>query len=477
MGDEYIKIELCRQLFGAFSEYVFPSLELTKFHITYYRILHHFAHGYIKRLIITVPPQHGKSQGSTRLLPAYMLGLNPDLRIAIASFNTTFAQKFNRAVQRIISSKEYENVFPATRLNSKNIETVANSYLRNSTEFEIVGRKGSLLAVGRGGPLTGNQVDVMILDDLYKDAEEGNSPTIRESVWDWYTSAVETRLHNDSQELIVFTRWHEDDLIGRIEQSEEVRLIEAFEDIDPDYRGWYKLNFEAIKETDRTEIDPRDIGELLWPARHGEESILRKRKLDPHGFNCLYQGKPSSKEGNLYSGFKTYSELLDKDTIIKKGNYTDTADMGEDKLCSICYVIDKLGSIYITDVIYSSEPMEVTEKAVSQMINENETAYSNIESNNGGRGFARTIGSLCKKCRVSWFHQSLNKESRILTNAPRVTQHIYMPDNWYIRWPELYAHIVNYKRVFKANRFHDAPDVLTGIIEKEILGHSKVLFG
>lgn len=102
------------------------------------------------------------------------------------------------------------------------------SYLQTSEEFEIVGYGGSFQSVGRGGGLTGNKVDIAILDDLYKDAAEGNSPTVRESVWEWYTSAVKTRLHNGSQELIVFTRWHEEDLIGILEDKEGVRVLGFF---------------------------------------------------------------------------------------------------------------------------------------------------------------------------------------------------------------------------------------------------------
>ena len=174
--------------------------------------------------MITVPPQHGKSEGSTRRLPAYMLGVNPDLRIAVSSYNSTFASKFNRDIQRIIDTPEYNHVFSDTLLSGSIKQS--SQFLRNSTEFEIVNKKGSLKSVGRGGALTGNPVDVMIMDDLYKDFAEGNSPIIRDSVWDWYTTVVKTRLHNDSQELIVFTRWHEDDLIGRLEKKKVLLLFQ-----------------------------------------------------------------------------------------------------------------------------------------------------------------------------------------------------------------------------------------------------------
>ena len=194
-----------------FTKTTFPIFDAQLFHKKYYTLLDEFAKGRIKNLIITMPPQHGKSEGSTRRLPSYMLGLNPNLKIAVASYNTTFASKFNRDIQRIIDTPLYHKIFPKTTLNSSNVVTVSSNYLRNSLEFEIVNEVGGLKSVGRGGALTGSKVDVMIMDDLYKDYMEGNSPIIRDSVWDWYTSVVTTRLHNDSQQLIVFTRWHEDD--------------------------------------------------------------------------------------------------------------------------------------------------------------------------------------------------------------------------------------------------------------------------
>ena len=460
------RLKAARTSFGWFSMLVQSRLEMTDFHFTYYRILGLFATGVIKKLIITVPPQHGKSEGSTRLLPAFVLGQHPDKRIAIASYSDPFARKFNRDVQRIIDTPVYAEIFPDTRLNGKNIVTVAAAPLRNSAEFEIVGHTGSLKAVGRGGPLTGNPVDVMVLDDLYKDAMEANSPTIRGVVWEWYTSVVKTRLPNWAQELIVFTRWHEDDLIGRIEQCEKVIEITSFDDISADWDGWYKLNFEAIKESEPTEIDPREMGVPLWPERHSLKLLTEKRALDRHTFDCLYQGHPMSKEGALYGDrFQTYDTLPE---TVKKANYTDVADTGTDKLCSVCYEVGIDGKIYVVDVLYTSEPMEVTEVATPAMIQRNGTRQVRVESNNGGRSFARVLDKALPTVAVEWFHQTSNKEARILTNAATVLKMIVMPVDWRTRWPEFYGDLISYKRVFRANAHDDAPDVLTGIVETEL---------
>lgn len=466
---EIIK-QLAKRSLGIFSKIMMPSLQLTPMHVTYYRTLQAFAEGRIRRLIVTMPPQHGKSQGSTRLLPAYLLGINPDTKIAIASYADTFAKKFNRDVQRIIDTEVYHAIFPDTMLNRSNVADVSGSYLRNSSEFEIVGKVGGLKAVGRGGGLTGNPVDIMILDDLYKDAAEGNSPTVREATWDWYTSVVRTRLHNESRELIVFTRWHEDDLIGRLEQTERVITISSLDDLDNLPEGidvWAKINFEAIKESAPTDIDPRCEGEPLWSERHSIESLEAKRKLDPHTFQCLYQGSPASREGLLYSGFDTYDALPSPNEIVKRSAYVDTADTGSDYLCALAYVVDKEGLIYVTDAVYTQEPMEITEGMVADMLSRSGSRQAMIESNNGGRGFARAVQKLVPQIRIEWFTQSGNKESRVLSNSATATQLVRWPHGWNALWPKLYNHLTTFKRAFKANAHDDCADALTGMVERE----------
>ena len=449
--------------FEEFATTVYPFLELQQFHKSYYRLLEAFAEGKVKKLLITMPPQHGKSVGASTLLPAYMLGLNPDLRIAIASYSASLASKFNRRVQRILESEEYGEIFPETTIKRGNKNS---SYIRTADEVEIIGHHGSLISVGREGSLTGNRVDCFILDDLYKDAMEANSPIIRENCREWYTSVVRTRMHNASQEIMVFTRWHEQDLIGTIRQCERVIELEEWSQMEsvPD-NAWVALNFEALKTGAPTEIDPREVGCALWEGQHSAELLKSKQRLDPQKFECLYQGNPSTPEGLLYGdNFATYTALPRE--IVRYGNYTDTADMGDDYLCSICYAVDSDGVVYITDCVYSRAPMEVTEKLVSQMINNSKTRIATIESNNGGRGFARVLQRLCPSVKVEWFHQSNNKEARILSNSATVIHTIRMPYGWQQRWSEMYNHLTTYRRLYSANRWHDAADVLTGIVEQ-----------
>ena len=380
--------------FADFALAVYPFLELQPFHRAYYRVLEAFARGQVRRLIVTMPPQHGKSVGATTLLPAYILGADPDCRVAIASYSGALASKFNRRVQRILESREYGDIFPATTIKCGNKPP---NYIRTADEVEIVGYRGGLLSVGREGSLTGNRVDCFVLDDLYKDALEANSPLIRANCWEWYTSVVRTRMHNASRELIVFTRWHEEDLIGTIMQREKVVALRRWEQLGTlRHDEWLHLNFEALKVSPSSEIDPRRPGEALWEMQHGAALLAAKRRLDPLQFEAMYQGHPSAREGLLYgNGFAEY-DFLPRE-IVRYGNYTDTADTGDDYLCSLSYAVDADGIVYVTDAVYSREPMETTETQVAEMLVRSGTRQAAVESNNGGRGFARAVQRLARR--------------------------------------------------------------------------------
>lgn len=431
----------------------------------------------------TFIPTHN-SEGSSRKLPAFMLGLNPDKKICIGSYAATIARDFNRDVQRIIDTPRYRELFPETYLNGSNVVTMANTYLRNSDVIEMVGRKGSLRVVGRGGSLTSKTVDVSILDDVYKDYAEGNSPIVRNAAWKWYTTVVRTRLHNDSQELIVFTRWHDDDLIGRIEKSGETIIdVKCWADLENVTPGaWVRINFEGLKTGEPTEIDPREPGAALWESRHSKQKLEAQKALDPVQFQCLYQGNPGSAEGRLYQPFKTWVEKSDYGTYIRSGAYIDVADEGDDLLFAATYDVYKSDNMFfnektkrmepilfalITDMEMTDENTDVTTVTVPAMINRNGTQKAWVESNNGGAGYEKVIK---KKVRAITdpFYQGGNKESRIITASAMVNQHIIMPFGWETRYKAVYDHVTGFLRNFGANTHDDPEDGLTGIYEKEI---------
>jgi hypothetical protein len=284
-----IQIRIARQDFKKFVEITKPDYQFNWHHDILIDYLQAFSNGDIKKLMVFMPPQHGKSELTSRRLPAYLLGVNPNLKIVGCSYSADLSRSFNRDVQRIIDDEVYTNIFPKSTLNSSNVKTSAKgSYLRNADIFEIVGAKGFYKSVGVGGSLTGTPVDIGIIDDPVKDAVEANSMTFRARVWNWYTQVFLTRLHNNSQQLITQTRWHEDDLSGRVIKEMNKR------------GDWEILTLPGILESpDGHILDKRNIGEALWETRHSLEKLEQFREANPRAFQAMYQQDPRPFEGGL----------------------------------------------------------------------------------------------------------------------------------------------------------------------------------
>lgn len=286
-----------RSNFAVFVKYTKPDYHFNWHHILLCRILQEFQEGKIKKLMIFCPPQTGKSELSTRRLPAYILGKDGSKKVAVCAYNQTFSSSFNRDIQRIIIDQKYKNVFPLTTLNEKNVATTSQgSYLRNSEQFEIVGNRGGLKSVGIGSPLTGSPVDIGIIDDPIKDAMEAYSLTYRNRIWEWYETVFSTRLHNDSQQLITLTRWHEDDLAGRL--------------IEREGNEWIVIKLAGIREDEYLPYDQRSIGEALWPSKHSLERYLTIQANSPRTWTSMYQQRPAPISGGIIK--RDYFEIVDR---------------------------------------------------------------------------------------------------------------------------------------------------------------------
>jgi len=461
-----------REHFRDYLPYINKNYKTKWFHAVMADWCQRFYEGEVDKLIITLPPQHGKSEISSRIFPSWVFGKDPDTQLVLVSYAADLAKGFCLAVQRYMGTDEYKRLFPDTFLNTERLAKYRN-YLCSSEYFDIVGHRGFMKTVGVSGGLTGNPVRVAIIDDPFKDSEEANSPVQREKVWDWYNNVLSTRLHNDSRQLMVMTRWHEDDLVGRILNSK-------------DSANWTVINIPAIceKDDDGDLHSGRKVGEALWPEEHSLENLYVKMNNDPHGFNCLYQGNPGSKEGRLYHDFKTYIDKKEYGTYVRSGAYLDVADSGTDDTTLITYDIYRAPTTVYNEQTKRFEPLlfalvtdfesnpantDVMRARVPMVINRQTPAVQNLwcESNSAGRTFGSDVS---KKIRahVSMFYQSANKESRIITNAPFVNEQIIMPFDWQTRHPALYQKVTHYLSVFKANAHDDVPDVLTGIYEKEL---------
>ncbi|MBQ9638828.1 MAG: phage terminase large subunit [Bacteroidales bacterium] len=274
-----------KERFWCFMPYANPNYDPQWFHQHIANSCQRLYEGEIKKLMIFVPPQHGKSEIVSRCFPAWVLGKNPDTKIVGCSYSAVLVQQFSRSIQRTIDSEEYKRIFPDTYLNGSNLRTVVKGYLRNVDLFETVGHKGFYKAVGVGGSLTGTPVDIGIIDDPVKDAVEAYSTTYRERVWEWYTSVFLTRLHNESKQLLIMTRWHDDDLAGRLLEREG--------------NTWDVVSIPALCEDKSNPNDPREIGEALWENRHSRERLLEVEKRSPQTFAALYQQRPTIQGGNI----------------------------------------------------------------------------------------------------------------------------------------------------------------------------------
>lgn len=273
--------------FGPFVQYTMPSYQSVWYNKEIRKVLNDFAYGRIPKLMIFCPPQHGKSQLVSRHLPAFILGIRPTAKIAGVSYSGDFAKRFSKDAKRIIASPEYKNLFPDTRINTSRRRDQDEAATANM--YEIIGHHGVHQTVGVGGLLTGVTVDIGIIDDVIKDSIEANSETTRQNHWDWYETVFTTRLHNDSQQLITFTRWHEDDLAGRLLEQEGdewvvINLPCLYEDND---KAWDK--------------DPRKVDECLWPERHSQKRMEDKRDKNPKTFSALYQQRPAPEDGLIIS--------------------------------------------------------------------------------------------------------------------------------------------------------------------------------
>jgi predicted phage terminase large subunit-like protein len=289
------KRELGRRYFSEFFKYQTESrgFVLAWFHKLIADKLQSVYEGDTRRLMIFVPPQHGKTTLSTELFPAWYLGKAPDTRIIVGAYSTTYSEKLNRAMQRVMVSPEYEGIFPDTRLNSKRVASDnQEGYLRNSTIFEVVNKIGSVRTTGRDGGVTGNPGDLMIFDDFIKNAEEANSGVLRAKMWEGYESDFETRMHNDTRVIFTITRWHEDDVAGRLLKRDGEKSEGGL---------WDVIRLEAIKETDFP-YDIRRMGEALFPERHSLERLLKIQLESPTMFTSLYQQRPTQKTGNIIKG-------------------------------------------------------------------------------------------------------------------------------------------------------------------------------
>jgi predicted phage terminase large subunit-like protein len=250
-----------------FTEYTNPLYQRASHHELIAQKLEAVERGEIDRLMIFMPPRHGKSELASKRFPAWCLGRNPTRQIIAASYNSDLANDFGRNVRNIVAEPEFGQVFPGVSL-------APDSQAANRMNTN---RGGSYVAAGVGTAVTGRGAHIALIDDPFKDREEADSERRRDLVWDWYRSTLFTRLMPGGAIVLIQTRWHEDDLAGRLLEQEADQ--------------WETLDLPAINERN----------EALWPEWYPLDVLERiKATIGPREWSALYQQKPQPDEGTFF---------------------------------------------------------------------------------------------------------------------------------------------------------------------------------
>lgn len=413
---------------------------------------------------------------------SWCFALNPRCRFLHLSYSDMLVNDNSDTVRNIMSEELYKTLFPNSALASE----------KGSAKRWKTKAGGELYAVSTQGQVTGfgagavdEEIDKMdggndtfvfddhtnemlkmidaktnifqgaiMIDDPLK-ADDAASDLIRERINQRFENTIRNRVNSRRTPIIIIMqRLHEHDLCGYLQE------------IEPD--TWTVLSLPVIQ------TDP-ETGEeyALWPMKHNLEELYKLREINPVVFETQYMQNPIPTEGLMYHEFRTYQniELPSGHEASQRWCYVDTADTGSDYLCAICF-INTPELIYVIDILYTQEPMEKTEVLLAKMLTENSISECLIESNNGGRQFARNVKSKVRaglhnfKTVIHTFTQTKNKAARIFSNSALVNSDVAFPANWDKKWREFYNAITTYRKDNKRKSTHDdAPDALTGVIE------------
>jgi len=276
----------CRSDFLTYRQTINPKMKWGWWQIEIAKELQQFyddlVAGKRPKLVIQAPPQHGKSVQIIDFI-SWIAGKNPDFRTIYTSFSERLGIRANLRLQRLYSSEVYAEIFPETLINKSNVVTVSGQFLRNREIIEYVDRQGFFRNTTVRGSITGESLDLGVIDDPIRGRQDANSEAIRDSAWDWFTDDFFTRFSEEAGLLAILTRWHIDDPIGR--------LIDRYPDVKV-------LSYPAIAEEDEPH---RKKGEALFPEHKSIEFLREREKImDSGNWLALYQQRPTAAEGELF---------------------------------------------------------------------------------------------------------------------------------------------------------------------------------
>jgi len=354
---EYRRRKLAAQPFDAFLSRVDPDWQWNAPHLRFIRrYLADVTDGRTKRLMIFLPPRHGKSEMTTVRYSAWALAQNPDKRVIVGSYNQTLANKFSRKIRRIATAVGV----PIDRA-------------RTAVDDWETLEGGGVRAAGVGAGITGMGGDIIVIDDPIKNREEANSLTYRERVWTWYTDDLYTRLEPGGKIIIILTRWHEDDLAGRILASD-------------DAPNWHVVTLPALAEDN----DPlgRDYGAALWPDRYPLDELEKiKTAIGSRAFASLYQQRPVEQEGGMfkrsYFKFVNAGDVPAIENVVRAWDKAASGGAGDwSAALKMARGVD--GNYYVLDIHRGQWTTNERDNHMKQIAAEDGTAVPIWEEEEGG---------------------------------------------------------------------------------------------
>ena len=445
---EQAKYELARRYFWDYCKVTSPEdyKDDRKFLSDMCHELQDFINSDDRVMVINLPPRHYKTRTISKFVQ-WLLGNSSNYRIMTGSYNERLSSSMAKSVRDTIQEKDgiYEKIFPNTKI--KYGEASMNKWALENSPVP------NYLATSPKGTATGFGCNIMIIDDVIKNDKEAYNELLLEDIIEWFNNTMLQRTESGFKIILVMTRWASNDLAGYIlDNYENVRHI----------------TYKAVQDDGTMLCD-----EIL----NKEEYEFKIKEMNKDIADANYNQICADEKGRLYKNLKIYQVNKGFGTIYA---YVDTADTGDDYLCAVVYgLLNK--EAYILDVLFTDEGMEITEEECADLFYRNNVNLAYVESNNGGRGFARNVQRILKekyrtnRTIIKPFTQTANKQSRILSSSYWVMEHIYFPFNWAKRWSEFYKHITRYQKKGK-NAHDDGADVLAGIYDKTV-GSKNASFG
>lgn len=459
---DQITIELCRRSFWHFCKTLAPDFytddktylkELcdTLQSFVLKQIINPLTKTHYLRLIIEMPPRHGKTR-TLVLLCAWMLGNNTDNKIITSAYNDDFATDFSRYTRDTI--KEEKNIESQIVFSDIFQDTKIKYGDASFKQWALEGHFFNFKSAGKGGSVTGKGGNLLLIDDPVKSAEDAYNKNQLRKDWLWYSGTWISRKEK-AVEIINHTPWAKDDIGGRLQEefADTCLLFKRPACVDGKMLCDDILSLDEYKDLEKT------MDEVIFEANYNLNRIDVK--------------------GLLYgTDWKTYTEFPKdengKELVSSVKMWCDTADKGSDYLCAI-FGRQYKGYTYVIDVYYTKDSVETTEPELAYKTIDNKTSHSRYESNGGGHAIGHHVKKILEE-KYKWFgtvfdfpNQGKNKESRINSNARMVKEKIIFPIDWKIRFPEFYKAVTTYMKEGK-NKNDDAPDTLTQIVECDIIG-------